>query len=88
SAREQVQAVLDTIPDNKPPEAENAMPLGEPLHEDKAVPSENAKNGTEQAGNTTGLDPSLFSEVPGSNAPPVPPPIPLDLPGNTDQSSL
>lgn len=82
-AREKVEEVL--ADDNKPDQALNAMPLGEPLHEVE-VPNTEQKAAPEtelDLKNTTGLDPSLFSEPPGQDqAPPVPPPINLPLDNN------
>ncbi len=75
NAREQVESV---IVESDKDQALNATPLGEPLHEEPIkIPNPN---------NTTGLDPSLFSEIPAKNdsVPPVPPPlnIPMDNLGN------
>jgi nanoRNase/pAp phosphatase (c-di-AMP/oligoRNAs hydrolase) len=56
----------------------NAIPLGEPLHEPPKEPEKTAN-----PNNTTGLDPSLFSELPSKDSvPPVPPPlnIPMENP--------
>ena len=84
SAREQVDAVLKSAPDNapKPAASLNAMPLGEPLHQDESEvkPPEPKKD------TIAGLDSSLFSEVPNENeqAPPVPPPLDFNNPtGNS-----
>jgi nanoRNase/pAp phosphatase (c-di-AMP/oligoRNAs hydrolase) len=74
-AREQVESV---IVESDKDQALNAAPLGEPLHEEPVK--------TPDPNNTTGLDRSLFSEIPTNNdsVPPVPPPlnIPMDNPGN------
>lgn len=93
-ARSQVEAVLAQTHDEvlPPTESLNAMPLGEPLHETPAEelssePVGNSStaqspviNNQEPIQNTTGLDPSLFSEPPKDEEnliPPVPPPIPV-----------
>lgn len=87
-ARQQVNsAVVESDGDL----ALNAIPLGGPLHEEPKLeepPKEPEK--TPNQTNTTGLDPSLFSELPTNNSvPPVPPPlnIPLENPPDDDANS-
>jgi hypothetical protein len=85
SARDQVQAILESSTETTEPKAEqatNAMPLGAPLHEDEekeqAKAADNALSEIEQIHKSTGLDPSLFSDPPPKDddkAPTVPPPI-------------
>jgi nanoRNase/pAp phosphatase (c-di-AMP/oligoRNAs hydrolase) len=85
-ARDKVEAILAEADDAqplKPAESLNAMPLGEPLHQETEISADDLK--PVQSDNTTGLDPSLFSELPKEESaglpavdvPPVPPPIPV-----------
>ena len=82
-AREKVESLVS---DSGPDQDIGALPLGSPLHEDDK-PAETPAVEPTGLGNT-GLNPSLFSEVPAKNkpAPPVPPPIPfpLDKPAGND----
>ncbi|MEI9913789.1 MAG: hypothetical protein WDN66_02175 [Candidatus Saccharibacteria bacterium] len=83
SAREQIDAIqAETPAPSDAPEPDlalNALPLGNPLHDNPApLPAPQAP-----VSNTTGLDPSLFSEAPTDKAPPVAPPLPLNLPTDT-----
>lgn len=70
AVREKIDAIRSQTPGVKPDSdvALNALPLGGPLHDNQTQKPSN---------NTTGLDPSLFSELPSSKdkAPPVPPPF-------------
>jgi nanoRNase/pAp phosphatase (c-di-AMP/oligoRNAs hydrolase) len=96
-ARDQVDAVLaQSGPDERlePTASLNAMPLGEPLHEQPLAPQIDTPvipnpiepisvpvPPADDSQNSTGLDPSLFTELtePGGQQlpPPVPPPIPM-----------
>ncbi len=80
AAREQIDAIISGTPGSSPqPDlALNALPLGQPLHDN------NKDN--KPVINTTGLDPSLFSELPAKDkAPPVPPPVRYPINGNNNE---
>lgn len=75
-ARKQVDNVINESPSNTPEvdKALNALPLGEPLHEENDKP--------EPTNNTSNLQ-SLISELPSNDqAPPVPPPIKYPINGD------
>lgn len=82
NARQKVETILSETPEimPKPNENLNALPLGEPLHDEEAKGDQISISEKTNIAGTTGLDSSLFSEVPSEDsgqAPPVPPPIPF-----------